>query len=823
MGIIFRDYFNDSDGVLLKNHVNYDINLTGNNWSDVNDYIKIVSNEAVRNKTSGADDFNSFFNIGQLCEKITLRLYFTSVYDGRWMIRRQDSTHFYALQAHSSGDFRLCKDGVGPAAQVQGASWSPVNGTWYDIQILDTGTGIQIFLNGTLKIDYNTTTYATSYGIGPSYWTGCAPRWDSVAVEVTLPLPTWIASYPKAGTIAKTSCQILTKTDIAGTAYFVCLPLGADLPSPAQIKAGTDVDDIPLAAGKFGSVALTANTEATMNATGLIAGTDYQIYAVAENLDAFLQTVVGGFEFTTLPGAPPKWIAGYPAAGAITKTIAEILLKADDDCTTYFVCLPFGANAPTSAQVKAGKDANNNTLAANLRGNISLTELMVGSVNVTGLVAATYYDFYVVAENADSEIQSAPVKFNFHTDFDNKTILKKSLLRVKTEIEFKLNLGTALDTAVDVPLRYVQNIGDITEKLSKSAVNSGGVLLPSLTIKLDNRRGLFSRDSGYFKNGFINGSTLKITTQYIDADGNEITPAFVYTGLVKYASCEWDRVSHIFSATIYPASNLLATEKIQPGTLSHTTFKNICYQILHRAPFTKYLTVSLSNFDLGWDVAAIDSYSVMTNKKVKEVLDEIMLLTGSIYYVDYSGNFIIEPITPVAPAAVCTLRAQDIEKVSSEKYDWKGQYTALKWDDGTNAVQRVEMTYPDRELYQYDYVELVLTQKYITDTTNREMILTNLLALYKFLKREVVLSCKWNPDIIVNRYIALDVPREAISGDEFLTWNDDSWNDGKFWGLEQPGISFSSTDLWRVVEIKRDSLGTKMTLTLVQLHSDDEA
>jgi len=225
---------------------------------------------------------------------------------------------------------------------------------------------------------------------------------------------------------------------------------------------------------------------------------------------------------------------------------------------------------------------------------------------------------------------------------------------------------------------------------------------------------------------------------------------------------------------------------------------------------------------MGWDVSVIDSYADMTGKKVKEVLDEIMLLTGSIYYINYNQEFIIEPVIPASPTSICTIRGDDIFKINSEKYDWKGHYTGIKWEDSENPMQRVEMSFADRELYQYDYSELLLKQKYITDQAKRFAIMDNLLDIYKFIKRQVVLECKWNPQVIVNKYIALDVPQEAITGDKYLVWNKNKWNAGKYWGIESPGINFLSAELWRVLDIKRDSQGRKMQLTLVQLYSDDE-
>lgn len=468
-----------------------------------------------------------------------------------------------------------------------------------------------------------------------------------------------------------------------------------------------------------------------------------------------------------------------------------------------------------------------------------ITETISGDVKIS-----VYVDDVFVAEYTDSTYQftTGSIIFSaFQTGWVNDNIdvyanvthtytvpeyIKRSNLITDTTIDFYKNLGTTLDTAIDITDQVV-NVGELTAKLTKSSVNVGGVLLPNLKIGLNNARGNWNKGAKYFGDGFINNSVIEIETKYqIWNDETEVyddlASTFKYSGIIKYSSCRWDREKFIFQATLVPGSSLISSEKIAPGILSHTTFKNICFKILNRQPFTKYLTINLSNFTMGWDISAIDSYADMSNKKVKSVLDEIMLLTGSVYYIDYNGNFIIAPITPASPSAICTLRGDDIFNISFEDYDWKGQYTGIVWDDDENAVQRVEMNYPDRELYQYDYVELTLNKKYVTDSANRLTIMNNLLTLYKFIKRKIKLSCKWNPEIIVNEYIALDVAKETIKDDRFMVWNQDQWNAGKFWGLSSPGISFLSSELWRVVDVRLNVEGEKMDLKIVQLYSDDE-
>ena len=252
------------------------------------------------------------------------------------------------------------------------------------------------------------------------------------------------------------------------------------------------------------------------------------------------------------------------------------------------------------------------------------------------------------------------------------------------------------------------------------------------------------------------------------------------------------------------------------------TFKSVIYKILNRQPFTRYMTISLSNINLGWDVTQVDQYFEMSGVIVKTVFDNIMLMTGSVYYVNYDQEFVVEPIIPSNPVSVCTFRGEDIYDINTEEYDWHGQFTGIKWLAEDDEYQRIEMPYSDRELYQYDYSELELKNIYITNTTVRLTIMQNLLSLYQYLKRQIKITCKWNPDVLVNTYVTLDVAEEAIINDEFLIWNKDQWNEGKYWGIASPGISFESTKLWRVVDINRDSEGEKMKLTLVQQYSDDE-
>ena len=90
----------------------------------------------------------------------------------------------------------------------------------------------------------------------------------------------------------------------------------------------------------------------------------------------------------------------------------------DEAGTVYYVILSSGAAAPTSAQVKAGQDANGNSLQASYYGAISVSSAYQDfTETVSGLSSNTSYDVYFVAEDNESpaNIQDNPVKVSAST------------------------------------------------------------------------------------------------------------------------------------------------------------------------------------------------------------------------------------------------------------------------------------------------------------------------------------------------------------------------------------------------------------------------
>ena len=108
--------------------------------------------------------------------------------------------------------------------------------------------------------------------------------------------------------------------------------------------------------------------------------------------------------------------AGWPKAGNATESGFTLKTDLNVPGTSYFVVLPSGSAAPTSQQVKEGKNAAGTVLASNLKGSVASTAGKTEySAVVSGLVSSTPYDIYVAAQNAALLLQKSPEKVTITT------------------------------------------------------------------------------------------------------------------------------------------------------------------------------------------------------------------------------------------------------------------------------------------------------------------------------------------------------------------------------------------------------------------------
>ena len=161
------------------------------------------------------------------------------------------------------------------------------------------GTSAPALTSGTTVLTANTEAACPVTGLSPgtSYdvWfvaqDGIAPpnvQTSPLKLAITTDgPPVWVTGWPKVDGISTTGFTARAEINKAGSGYFVVLANDAPAPNSAQVKAGQD--STGAAAITTGSLALSANTEATSAVTGLTLGTAYAVWFVAEDTLANLQ------------------------------------------------------------------------------------------------------------------------------------------------------------------------------------------------------------------------------------------------------------------------------------------------------------------------------------------------------------------------------------------------------------------------------------------------------------------------------------------------------------------------------------------------------
>ncbi|PYG89524.1 Ig-like protein group 2 [Ruminiclostridium sufflavum DSM 19573] len=304
--------------------------------------------------------------------------------------------------------------------------------------------------------------------------------------------PKFATGYPKAGTKTEQTANITVKLDKASSVYFVTVlnDISNSVPTAGQVTAGLNVASTPVEAGMLGTVSVVENIEGTLAITNLTAYTDYTVYTVAVDSVGNIGAVTA-FNFKTADTTAPEFIEGYPQQVLPTSdNLINILFKANEDGNVYMVALPAGSNAPTSAQVKAFKNAGDAMVATNLRATAVIAKNSEVTLPVTGLTVSTHYDIYAVCVDSSGNIIDTPAIVTAETsklNMDNVGVdLAKNII-TNTTIQMEYSFDSIVwkaCTATKTSITYDDNALMVTVYI-REAANTSNVRTPFILTRAD--------------------------------------------------------------------------------------------------------------------------------------------------------------------------------------------------------------------------------------------------------------------------------------------------------------------------------------------------
>jgi hypothetical protein len=268
---------------------------------------------------------------------------------------------------------------------------TPLDGFW-------TSTTDMLSPNGAWAVSFDQGYAAINFKTGSVYLRlvrggQVLAAFDLLSTSTDTTPPVTIGPTVNSGP-TQTTAGISVTIDEAGTGYWLRLPAASAAPSVAAVvSTGT-------------SLAMSANTQASISLSGLTANTAYKLYFVAKDTADNLQAAVSSVSFTTTVVAdttPPVTTTGPTVSSGPTSTAAGISVAINEAGTGYWLLLPATSAAPSVATVTS--TGTSFAMSANT----------TASIGLNSLTASSAYMLYFVAKDTANNTQASTASMAFST------------------------------------------------------------------------------------------------------------------------------------------------------------------------------------------------------------------------------------------------------------------------------------------------------------------------------------------------------------------------------------------------------------------------
>ena len=154
--------------------------------------------------------------------------------------------------------------------------------------------------------------------------------------------------------------------------------------------------------------------------------------------------------------AIPKWTAGWPKIELTSYTSLTAKVNINVVGNVYFVILPGGATAPTTAQIKAGQDASGSNVAK--KGTIVCSQPSSEfTMDILGLNESTTYDVYFVAEDNVPTLQLLSTKVSVTFGSSSKTDQTITFPAINNKAIGDADFSPSAFASSDLPITYTSS------------------------------------------------------------------------------------------------------------------------------------------------------------------------------------------------------------------------------------------------------------------------------------------------------------------------------------------------------------------------------
>jgi hypothetical protein len=349
----------------------------------------------------------------------------------------------------------------------------------------------------------------------------------------------------------------------------------------------------------------------------------------------------------------------------------------------------------------------------------------------------------------------------------------KKVNRVYTDVYLKRRFadGTYETDWLDISrLVAGSGIDRVSYRLDSDDYDVGIFSASNLRMSFNNRTGAFNLpyDSRSLWSAFESRhlSKIKVECGYIDSSDDKITE-IAFNGTLDDRTIRIGD-DDIATATVLSLDSIFSSIVVTAGAItSSISASSALYILCYRGEVLEHITVDPGNINPGINVT-IDSPTEFAGKKLDQVLNEIMLLTNSVMYVDSSANLIIKSRAHASTVSSVLYR-------NPESGDSTNVYSISDFNSGRHRVKNawywgssaLYATSEEHHLKRYGVTRKSISSDSITNNTVKQQILDGMLEEWQFPKMELSLETDYLGSTIgILDTVRLDV-RPRVSGSAY--------------------------------------------------------
>lgn len=219
-----------------------------------------------------------------------------------------------------------------------------------------------------------------------------------------------------------------------------------------------------------------------------------------------------------------------------------------------------------------------------------------------------------------------------------------------TPLESRNVYGTEIDVTADIDIsEFVteKGIGKIKNQIDNGDYEFGIFTFSDITLNMVNYSGKFNDEFSSYSIFKFKRDLAKVKIQFIDTAGSAVIN---FEGIINDEATRQDNVKGTVKFKVLSFSSIFRKVKVPAGVITNgVTFSSAIKTILNNPDITSLLTFDPSKITVGLDLT-VDDGSKLDNRTVQNALNDLLLVSSSILFIDDTQTIIVTTRTDESEA-----------------------------------------------------------------------------------------------------------------------------------------------------------------------------